>query len=111
MINQMTKKEHIQELIEKTSGAYSFDRYGEDGWRACIRLMLRRGYNEREIEAILRSKWMRWAGDGAKKTRYGHHNSADLARFLDTRLYGQKDMGPGSDEVNELVAGTFGAEG
>jgi hypothetical protein len=73
-------------LADQTADAYSFDNYGPIAWRACARLLLRRGYSAREAEAILRSKWMRWAADGASwrpSWRYGKTTSIDLARFLD----------------------------
>jgi hypothetical protein len=98
---------HARALAEKTADAFSYDRYGERGWRACVKLLIRRGYNDREVEAILRSKWMRWAGDGAQTTRYGHHNSVDLARFLDVSM-GRHECT--QKDVDELVAGTFTEE-
>ena len=93
-------------LAEATADAYSWDNYGEARWLACARMLLRRGYTEREAEAILRSKWTRWAADRAssrKGWRYGRTNSADLARMLE---HGAE---PGSREVAQLVAGTFGS--
>lgn len=88
----------LDALADKTSGAYSWDRYGEKNWKACVRMLSRRGYDDREIEAILLSKWTRWAGDAAGKD--SRVNSADLARFIDS----QKDV---AAQVAELVAGTF----
>ena len=71
------------------------------GWSASIRMLRKRGYDDRQIEAIIRSKWTRWAGDCSNKD-YGRVTSADLARFLDD---------PRNEctleEVNLLVAGTF----
>lgn len=99
--------QRAEALAEKTADAYSFDRFAN--WRSCARLLLARGYSEREAEAILRSKWMRWAGDMAEKTQYGNHTSIDLAHFLDKRgarsmFKTDADLGK---EVAELVAGTF----
>jgi hypothetical protein len=88
----------IDALAERSSDAYSFDRY--DSWRACAALLLRRGHTEREAEAVLRSKHMRWAGD-ASNARYGRVTSADLARYI-ARYKGWER------EVADLVAGTFG---
>ena len=61
-------------------------------------------HEEREAEAILRSKWTRWAGDMATDhgKRYGHFSSRDLARFLDTYSHV-----PGDSDVTALVDGTF----
>ena len=90
-----------QELAEKCSDAYSTDAY-KGGWGSCVAMMRRRGYNDREIEAVLRSKWTRWARDSDEKRAYGYHNSVTLSDFLDT-------MGaePGCHDVTELVNGTF----
>lgn len=89
----------IDALAAATADAYSFDRYRD--WRACVALLLRRGYTERQAEAILRSKHMRWAADQSPN-RYGRVTSADLARYLD------KQKGNWTKEVADLVAGTFG---
>lgn len=87
-------------LAEKTSDAFSFDTYGAKAWKACVRMLLKRheDFGPREVEAILRSKWTRWAADGAKNPR--RPNSADLARFIDK----QQDV---KAQVAELVRGTF----
>lgn len=72
----------VDVLAMATENAYSHDTYGAKVWRASIALLLRRGYNLREVEAIMRSKWTRWAADqrnGLKVT------STDLARFMDNR--------------------------
>ena len=90
----------IVELADQTSDAFSFDRYAS--WTGCVQMLARRGYDRREIEAILRSKWMRWAHDNSNKP-YGRSTSVDLARFLDAN----KHRGCGQGDVNELVAGTF----
>ena len=86
-------------LAEKTSDCYSFDRYSN--WVAVLKMLRRRGFTEREAEAIVRSKWTRWAGD-CSTNRYGRFTSSDLARFLDS-------MGERLPrEVEKLVVGTFG---
>jgi len=89
----------IKEFNEELQDAYSTDNYNGN-WIPCIKMLRKRGYNDQEVEAIIRSKWIRWAADGSGK-RYGHVNSADLARFLDT-------MSDPSEEIADLVKGTFG---
>jgi hypothetical protein len=92
-------------VAERTADAYSWDNYGEARWYACALMLLKRGYSEQEAEAILRSKWTRWAADAAsnrKGWRYGRTTSADLARFLDATPEPLR-----SAEVAELVSGTF----
>jgi hypothetical protein len=89
-------------VAERTADAFSWDTYGESGWRASCRMLARRGYSAREIEAIMRSKWTRWAGDHASKS--DRVNSQDLARFIDASY---ADPVKRAAEVAELVAGTF----
>jgi hypothetical protein len=91
------------ELAERTADAYSYDNYGEASWRACAAMLLRRGYSDEEAEAILRSKWTRWAADSTnrKSWKYGATTSLDLARFIDG-LHGDIKA-----QVAELVDGTF----
>lgn len=53
----------VRALALRLENAYSTDRY-RNGWSGCVRMLLKRGYNEAQIEAIIRSKWTRWAADG-----------------------------------------------
>jgi len=101
----VTIKEHAQALATKTADAYSWDNYGEKRWLDCCLMLLKRGFTEREAEAILRSKWTRWAGDMAsdKGRTYGHVRASDLARFIDAQRHLKRD-------VADLVVGTFGSE-
>ena len=55
-------KRRADELAAATQDAYSADRYGES-WRAVALLLVRQGYSDEIIEAILRSKYTRWAAD------------------------------------------------
>lgn len=78
----MTIKLPYTDLVEMTSHGYSFDAYTKAGWGACIRLLREvYGCSDREIQAVMLSKWTRWAGDMSAK-RYGQYNSADLDAFL-----------------------------
>ncbi len=52
-----------QRLYEKTETAYSYDRYRD--WKSVCKAMLMAGYTEKQSEAILCSKWMRWAADAS----------------------------------------------
>lgn len=71
-----------EEISKKTSDAYSFDRYAPGAWRACCFMLLQEGYTAENVEAIMRSKWTRWAAD-ASKNAYGHITSGDLRRFME----------------------------
>lgn len=75
-----TKQEPIKSLADRLSDAYSTGRYGT--WDGCIRMLRKRGYDDHQIEAIIRSKWTRWAADVSGKS-YGRVTAADLARYMD----------------------------
>ena len=71
-------------IAAQTQDAYNCDSYSPAGWRQCCVMLAAKGFDHEAIETIMRSKWTRWAGDGALTTRYGKHNSGDLARFMGT---------------------------
>ena len=103
-----TIAERVRALAARTADAYSWDNYEGYRWTAAIAMLVRRGYTDREVEAIMRSKWTRWAADMAssrRSYRYGRTSSMDLARFLDTMPADQR-----AAQVALLVAGTFGGE-
>ena len=83
-------------IAESTKDAYSADAYLN--WAACAQVCLDRGYDERETEAILRSKWTRWARD-ASDNPDGRNTSSDLARYLDKHAT--------KEEVIRLTEQTF----
>jgi hypothetical protein len=86
----------VRRLTESTRDAYSADRYRS--WRACAAFLLRRGMTEREAEAVLRSKHMRWAADATSFT--GRVSTKALERYLERYPISQK-------ELASLVADTF----
>lgn len=85
-------------LARATEDAYSADRYGRE-WGKAATMLLQRQFTEREAEAILRSKWTRWAADAASTDE---PTAGDLARFLDDP---RNHCTPNA--VQELVTGTF----
>lgn len=86
------------EIADKTSDAYSADRF--KNWSAVVQTLLNLGYSEPETEAILRSKWTRWACDhDTSRNRYGYHTSSAMLRFL---------QGTPHSEVKALTYETFG---
>lgn len=89
-------------LAERTADAYSWGRYRS--WEAVAALLLARGYNAREAEAIMRSKWTRWAGD-MSGARYGRIPAKAVGVYLDTMAPDRR-----AKEVAELVAETFAGE-
>lgn len=86
-MGQKSRTESLSEqavrLAEATSDAYSVDRYAN--WSAVVEMLLGRGFTEREAEAILRSKWTRWAADETEHLHdgYGQATAADLSAHLD----------------------------
>jgi hypothetical protein len=84
---------HVMAFV--TKDAYSADRY--NSWPAVCMRLNQRGFTAREAEAILRSKWMRWAGDARPKS--GKPTSTDLLNFLDS-----SKIVPGDSAVTELLS-------
>lgn len=106
----LTNRARATAIAEKTADAYSYDRYAT--WRGCALLLVLRGFNDREVEAILRSKLMRWAGDRIqdnKSCRYGRIPARAITEYLDDME--KRRAGSVKREVAELVAGTFNGEG
>jgi hypothetical protein len=95
----------IAALNERLLTAYSTDKYG-DTWVPCIKALRRRGYDDRQVEAIIRSKWTRWAAERAYDRhgrRQGRATSADLLAFMDQQ---HPDRARQRREVEELTAET-----
>jgi hypothetical protein len=80
----MISKPKATAIANATTDAYSFDRYGLTEWRKAARMMAARGFSERQIAVVLRSKWMRWAADAASKAK--NATAADLERYFDVHL-------------------------
>jgi hypothetical protein len=95
----MKPKFDVEEMASRTGDAYSADGY--TSWLACVRLLARLGYDEWQTEAILRSKWTRWARDSWDGR--GTPTSNALRNFLVRNHYNPKHS-----DVAELVKETFG---
>jgi hypothetical protein len=52
-----------QIIAANTSDAYMADSYGSERWTQEIQELLNAGYNQKEVEWIVRSKIARWADD------------------------------------------------
>ncbi len=70
----------VKEMAQKTSDAYSSTRY--NSWESCVRQLQKLGLNDQEVEAVLRSKWTRWAADSSNAP-YGKATSKDLLRYIE----------------------------
>jgi len=110
---QPEQRENVNDMAERLSDAYSTDAY-RGGWRPTIKALRRRGYDDWEVEAIVRSKWTRWAGDASRKNRYGSYTSADLLRWMDeyeNTFIDKYGLKAGKErfakEVRDMVLGTF----
>jgi len=110
---QPEQRENVDDMAERLSDAYSTDAY-RGGWRPVIKALRRRGYDDWEVEAIVRSKWTRWAGDASIKNRYGHYTSVDLLRWMDeyeNTFIDKHGLKEGErrfeNEIRDMVLGTF----
>lgn len=83
--------------------AYSFDRY--KSWSAVAEMLLRRGLSEKQAEAVMRSKWTRWAAD-ASAARYGRVTGKDLERWIERSMQGNSPAN--MKEIEQLTFETFG---
>lgn len=99
----MTTKQVI-DLADKTSDAQSYSTYGQTEWRRAIRLLDARGFDARSIEAILRSKWTRWAADATMPRRV---LAGNLIAWMDTPRNHSRNAEL-LKEVAKLVKETFG---
>jgi len=90
-----------QALADRTVDAYSAPRFAPGEWLTAAGMLLGRGFDERQAEAILKSKWTRWAGDEANHG-HGEVTADDLRRFL-TRMPEPKL----TREVEALTKETF----
>lgn len=97
---KQTKKDRASALALRCQDAYSFDRY--ESWTAVAAALLRHGLDERQAEAVMRSKWMRWAADfyeSERGGRYGHNPAKAIIEFL---------KGVSDDDIEDMARWTFG---
>lgn len=88
-----------RQIAEKADDAYSTDRY--NSWPAVAQVCLEMGYDARQTEAIMRSKYTRWAAD-MSSARYG---TVPAKALLDLRQLSPELFSP--QAIAELVEGTF----
>lgn len=95
-----------KQVAEQCENAYSADRYGS--WPAVAEALLRYGFTEREAEAIMRSKWTRWAADHweSKPSDDGRVPAKALIDYIGTGGGMSRESNLAS-EVRELVQETF----
>jgi hypothetical protein len=97
--NEKHNMKNVKEFSKELSGAYSTNRYN-NSWVACIRMLRKRQYNDEQIEAIICSKWTRWAADCFESKQYTKTPAKALANYLD----GIRNL---NKELVSLVIGIF----
>lgn len=90
----------INRIAEATQDAYSYDRYTRPGWVGAARKMAAAGYNAQQVEAVLRSKHMRWASDAAGRS--GFTTAADFAKYWEGE-FGGFNTPKAAQEVESLT--------
>lgn len=60
--SNVVPRKPLAAFAEELLTAYSSGEYA-GGWGPCIKALRKRNYTDSQIEAILRSKWARWAAD------------------------------------------------
>jgi hypothetical protein len=101
-------KKVAERIAARCEDAYSFGRYAPGEWVKAAAMLLGRGYTERQAEAVLRSKWARWAGDMAE-SEYGQHTARGLERFMDAGGWKSRKSETEQDAIVELTLETFGS--
>lgn len=77
--NRMTIRATAAMIASRCEDAYSADRYAS--WTGVAARLLRMGFNEAEVEAVMRSKITRWAADAEGKP-YGHATVAAVENYI-----------------------------
>lgn len=77
----LTRREWADVIAMKTLDAASARRYSVPEWRNCAFVCLKHGCSSAEAEAVLRSKWTRWASDHSDKS-FGDAKGSDLERYM-----------------------------
>lgn len=96
----MTNKALAALIAERCSDAYSSDRYRS--WEGVAAKLLRRGLDERQVEAVMRSKWTRWAADAWEK------RESDYGRVPASAVIAYLDQSETAESIAALTRETFG---
>jgi hypothetical protein len=101
-MTQLTFPTVATQIAQDTSDAYSADRYGSVEWTRAADELLRRGMTPAQVNAVLRSKHMRYAADESRDDPK-NPTAADLVAFMDR--YPRHFTRPA---LTQLVEGTEG---
>lgn len=99
--------ELAKQIAEETADAYMADAYGESAWAACADFLLRKGYTSLQVQAVLRSKWMRWADDSEGAGNGNYTNSAAFKRYYNA-LVRRVGVDAVIKDIQELTRESFG---
>lgn len=100
--NQVQQYAAAMMAAEASADAYMRDAYGEAEWlKVAEWLATEKDFDVREIEAILRSKYMRWASD------FNNGKCTASAFKKAWKAWGIKMTG--QTAIDDLVVGTFGS--
>lgn len=80
----MVTKLDAARIATKAEDAYSRDRYTTAGWIGTAKRLAAEGFDPAEIDWVLRSKHMRWAGDAANRNQAV--TAADFAGYVERHL-------------------------
>jgi hypothetical protein len=94
-----------QEVAEKCKDAYSAPAYRS--WASVAAMLLKKGFTPEECEAIMRSKWTRWARDASfKDYRYGSYPAKVVEDYIDNMVR-ENGLTAMCADVVELTRETF----
>ena len=97
----MTLTQKAEYIANQCADAYSADRYRS--WKSVAMALLKLGWKPIEVEAFMRSKHTRWAGDSSNN-HYGKCSANDVLRYL---ADGRNMRGDMQAELNELSSDTW----
>jgi hypothetical protein len=98
IVGNRSKKERAANIAMRTESAYSFDRYAN--WTAVAKALTDLGLKDVECEAIMFSKWMRWAAD-SDISRYGRVPARAIVRYI--------ALSENYESIKKLTAGHIGS--
>ena len=82
----MMTRDEVKALADHTRDAHSRDRYTDAGWVQIIKRLDTEGFTLAQVEWVLFSKHMRWAGDAANRNH--GVTAADFANYVNVHLVG-----------------------
>jgi len=89
-------------VAEKCVDAYSADRFAS--WPQVALALLRSGFTEIETEAIMRSKWTRWAADARNMSTNCPANA--IVTFIDREI-AQRGRARFDRDLAQIIRETF----